>query len=224
MKTRYFTLIVLLTLLGLTDCKKDEEEKVIETPRAPTGTFTDPRDEQVYNTIDIGTQVWFAENLNYETSNSHWYDNDPVNGDIYGRLYSGHAALNVCPTGWHLPSDDEWKTLEMYLGMSQSEADTEGDRGFGAKVGKKLKSTSLWNYNGNGTNSSGFSGLPGGEVGFYGAPIFYNLGGNGYWYTSTKYSSEFSWFRQLQYTNDNIGRKKMHYIRQYSIRCVKDSL
>ena len=134
----YFTSFILLSLLlTIANCSKDEKEEVIDPSRAPTGTFTDPRDGQVYNTIDIGAQVWFAENLNYETPNSHWYDNDSANGDIYGSLYNLDEALNACPTGWHLPSDDEWKIMEMELGMSQHEANLEGVRGEG--VGRKLK-------------------------------------------------------------------------------------
>lgn len=70
-----------------------------------TGTFTDPRDGQTYATVEIGNQTWFAQNLNYETSNSWTYIDDPANGDIYGRLYTWEAALNACPSGWHLPGD-----------------------------------------------------------------------------------------------------------------------
>ena len=144
MKKYSLTLIVLIALLILTDCKKEEEE-VIEPSRAPTGTFTDPRDRQVYNTIDIGTQVWFAENLNYETSNSHWYDNDSVNGDIYGRLYNLDEALNACPTGWHLPNDAEWTELFDYLGGA-------------AIAGGKIKEvTYSWRSPNYASNESGFS-------------------------------------------------------------------
>ena len=67
-------------------CKKDEDEP--NDPTSPTATFTDPRDGQVYNIVTIGSKTWFAENLNYQTTNSLWYNNSLVNGDIYGRLYT----------------------------------------------------------------------------------------------------------------------------------------
>ena len=219
----YFTSFILLSLLlTIANCSKDEKEEVIDPSRAPTGTFTDPRDGQVYNTIDIGAQVWFAENLNYETPNSHWYDNDSANGDIYGSLYNLDEALNACPTGWHLPSDDEWKIMEMELGMSQHEANLEGVRGEG--VGRKLKSTSGWEENGNGTNSSGFNGLPGGssitdEDGLF----FINDFRWGMWRTSTEYSSKDNYSRWLIFNRDRVIRNKPIWANSnQSIRCIKD--
>jgi PKD repeat protein len=80
------------------------------------GTFTDPRDGQTYQTVEIGSQTWMAENLNYETSNSWTYNNDPGYGNIYGRLYNWEAALSACPSGWHLPDKDEFNTLIVFLG------------------------------------------------------------------------------------------------------------
>ncbi|MCF8307388.1 MAG: hypothetical protein K9I68_00105 [Bacteroidales bacterium] len=183
-----------------------------------TGTFTDPRDGQTYETVEIGNQVWFAENLNYETDNSWCYDNDPDNGDTYGRLYNWEAALDACPDGWHLPSDEEWKTLEMELGMSQSEADDDGWRGY--DQGEQMKSTSGWNSNGNGTNSSGFSALPGGFRHSDGS--FYTLGNIGHWWSATEFSGSYAWFRVLGSGRDQVHRDGSDKAGGYSVRCLKD--
>ena len=110
-----------------------------------------------------------AENLNYKTTKRCCYNNNAVNCEKYGRLYNWDAALKACPLGWHLPSDVEWKTLEMYLGMSQSMSHDKGYRG--TYEGKQMKFTSGWADNGNGTNSSGFDALPGG--GCYRSGSFY---------------------------------------------------
>ncbi len=64
----------------------------------------------------LGTQTWFAENLNYHTGFSRWYDNHTDNGDVYGRLYTWDAAMTAYPDGWHLPTDEEYKTFEINLG------------------------------------------------------------------------------------------------------------
>ncbi|MCF8231506.1 MAG: Ig-like domain-containing protein [Bacteroidales bacterium] len=180
-----------------------------------TGSFTDPRDGQTYETVEIGSQVWFAENLNYETDNSWWYDNEPDNGDTYGRLYTYEAALNACPDGWHLPSDEEWKTLEMELGMSQSEADDTFYRG--TDQGEQMKSTSGWNNNGNGTNSSGFSALPGGYRTTSGS--FSDLGYFGYWWS---YTHNISWYRGMSFNGDRVYRYyKFNNDYGFSVRCLK---
>ena len=186
-----------------------------------TGTFTDPRDGQTYTTIEIGSQTWFAENLNYEIPNSWWYDNSIANGDIYGRLYTWDAALNACPSGWHLPSDDEWKTLEMALGMSQSEADDIGFRG--TDEGEKMKSTTGWNNNGNGTNSSGFNALPGGGRDSSWSS-FDDLGIFGYWWSSSEYSgTDAAWARYLTNESGQVYRDNYFYkATGFSVRCVKN--
>jgi len=182
-----------------------------------SGTFTDPRDGQSYNTIEIGSQTWFAENLNYETTNSWWYDNSSANGDVYGRLYTWDAALTACPSGWILPSDDEWKTLEMQLGMSQSQANATGWRG--TDEGKKLKSTSGWYNNGNGTNSSGFSALPGGYRNHDGS--FDDVEKYAYFWSSTELGAH-AWDRILYYYDAEVYRYNDDQGYGFSVRCVKD--
>ena len=147
-----------------------------------TGVFTDARDGQEYTYVVIGNQIWMAENLKYLPSVSspetgsytepYYYVYDYFGNNVsqakntynyktYGVLYNWTAATDACPAGSHLPTANEWKTLEMYLGMSQSDADATEWRG--SDQGEKMKSTSGWYDNGNGTNSSGFNALPGGS-------------------------------------------------------------
>ncbi len=183
-----------------------------------TGTFTDPRDGQTYATIEIGSQIWFAENINYEMGDSWWYDNSSANGDVYGRLYTWDAALNACPNGWYLPNDEEWKTMEMYLGMSQSEADNTSYRG--TDEGEKMKTISGWNDNGNGTNSSGFNAFPGGFRSNFGS--FSRLGSYGLWWSSTEYSGSRAWFRDMYYNSDQVHRDGSYKTYGFSVRCLKD--
>ncbi len=180
-------------------------------------TFTDPRDGQVYDIVDIGNQAWFAENLNYETSNSWCYDNNSGYCDTHGRLYNWLSARTACPDGWHLPTDDEWKEMEKALGMSQSQADLAGWRG--TDEGKKLKSTSGWVSNGNGTNSSGFSALAAGKRG---TDSDFNY--KGLWalfWTDTQWSDN-AMYRLLTYEEDRIRRYNSSKYNAYSVRCLKD--
>lgn len=210
-----FVILGFISILQIS-CTKDKTDP--ETNEIPN-SFTDSRDGQVYKTVEIGTQTWFAENLNYETTNSWWYDNSSTKGDIYGRLYSWADALTACPSGWHLPSDIEWKQLEMHLGMSQSEADAINDRG--TDEGKILKSTSGWNTNdGNGTDAVGFSALPGGyfsEIDSHFNGLLYV----GCWWQATAYSSTSAWYRAFN-NSSTIHRYYSPKSTGYSIRCIKD--
>jgi len=178
---------------------------------------------QVYNTVLISNQCWLAENLNYEAGNSWCYDNDPSNCNTYGRLYDWETALGVCPDGWHLPGDDEWKILEGTVDsqypVGDPEWDGQGYRGFDA--GKNLKSTSGWNNNGNGTDLYGFGALPGGVRSSSGS--FDYLGFYGYWWSSSERSGSGAWLRRLSYDND--GSRRYYYYKTYgrSVRCLKDN-
>ena len=175
-------------------------------------------DGNSYAVVTIGTQTWMAENLNYETADSWTYDNDPANGDIYGRLYNWEAALTACPSGWSLPSDDEWKTLEIFLGMSQSQANATGFRG--TDEGEKMKSTSGWYNNGNGTNSSGFTALPGGYCDISGS--FIGLGDSDLWWSLSESSGTSAWYRGLHYNYDQVGRGYYNKAHGFSVRCLKN--
>jgi uncharacterized protein (TIGR02145 family) len=131
----------------------------------------------------------------------------------------------ICPSGWHIPSDEEWIELEMFLGMSESEASGSGMRG--TDQGSLMKSTTGWNdYNGssgNGTNSSGFNGLPGGDVecGFNGS--FEDVGEYGYWWSASESKSS-SWLRGLKYQNGSVDRWLYNELYDaFSARCISDS-
>ncbi|MDR2731890.1 MAG: fibrobacter succinogenes major paralogous domain-containing protein [Fibromonadaceae bacterium] len=112
--------------------------------------FTDTRNNKSYASVVIGTQVWMAENLNYNAEGSLCYNNLESNCDKYGRLYDWEAAIEVCPDGWHLPTYAEWDELVIAIGGY----DTSG---------KYLKATEGWEMdNSNGTDDFGFAALPGG--------------------------------------------------------------
>jgi len=177
------------------------------------GTITDPRDDQTYSIVTIGSQTWFAENLNYETDNSWWYDNSSANGDVYGRLYTWIAGQAACPPGWHTSSDDDWKTLEMYLGMSQIEADKNETRG--TDEGKKLKSTSN-----NGTDEVGFTALMGGRRSPNGSSFY--IGTMGYWWTITASNFNGGVYRSLTTSADDVYRNGYNVNYGMSVRCVKN--
>jgi len=202
-----------------------------------TGTITDI-DGNVYNTVKIGNQWWMAENLKVKhyrngdviphvTVDSVWaklstgarcvYNNDISNLDNYGYLYNLYAiedGRNIAIKGWHVPADEEWKELEMHLGMSQQEADSMGFRG--TNEGDKLKSTNDWD---SGTNIVGFSALPGGyrygNGGSYAG--FIGFGGYAYFWTA---SSNLA--RTLYHYESTIYRGGGVRYFGYSIRLVKD--
>jgi len=181
------------------------------------GTVTDPRDDQTYKIVTIGTQTWFAENLNYETADSWWYNDDEANGDVYGRLYTWDAAVAACPGGWRLSHDDDWKTLEMLLGMSQSEADKTEERG--TDEGKKLKSTSGWSSDGNGTDEVGFSALPGGRRQSGGQ--FSGIVSSGEWWTSDELGTTQGGRRYIPGNDDRVVRTSYNKEHGFSVRCIK---
>ena len=214
---------------------KDNKGNVTESPvwdfstqpNGGYGTMYDERDGQTYITVDIGDQTWMAENLNYETTDSWWYNNDSAFSDIYGRLYTWESALNACPIGWHLPTDDEWKELEMFLGMSQSQADQTEFRGI--IEGSKLKSGPLfemyWYYDGHGFDEVGFAAHPGGYIEtWWGGAVtnFHSMGTMGIWWSATEYSSTSAWTRNLWYADCGVCR--YHYSKEdgNSVRCVRD--
>ncbi|MGE5458675.1 MAG: FISUMP domain-containing protein, partial [Methanococcaceae archaeon] len=133
-------------------------------------TFTDKRDGKQYKTIIIGNKIWLGQNLNYETKSGSWYyNNDPANGEKYGRLYTWDAAKAACPAGWHLPSMDEFKSLIREVNNN----------------GNLLKVVGEENNSGAGENGIGFSAVLGGSRG--GGGDFWELGRIAKFWSSTKY-------------------------------------
>jgi uncharacterized protein (TIGR02145 family) len=173
-----------------------------------SGSFTDRRDSKSYKTIIIGGKMWMAENLNYKTSSGSWcYGGADSNCVKYGRLYNWETAKTVCPSGWHLPDTAEWRRLVEAAGGSSN-------------AGKKLKSTSGWNNNGNGTDDFGFSALPGG---YRSAGGSFNTAGNyGYWWTATEYGGGNAYYRGMGYNYGTVDEGSNGVGYGFSVRCRED--
>ena len=202
--------------------------------------FTDGRDGRSYSASKIGDQIWMVENLAYlpAVSPPDWESESlelyyvygyagtdvsqargSINYSTYGVLYNWPAAMNACPDGWHLPADDEWKALEIYLGMDPGDANQVRWRLTG-EVGRKLKKMSGWDSQGNGDNSSGFNAVPGGSRGaggnFSGIGMYCNF------WSSTLNSISLPWNRFLSYENIGVSRYGWNNSLGFSVRCLKN--
>ncbi len=226
--------VVLLILAG---CKKDDPGGV-QSGLEPDGYFY--CDDRNYGYKVYGTQTWMTDNVAYlpsvvppSTSSEtipYYYvygyeGTNPIaakateNYKKYGVLYNWAAAKkNACPPGWHLPSDDEWKTLEKFLGMSASEADSVGAR-FSGSVGYHMKSTTDWYDSGNGDNSSGFKVLPGGMCTIQTSSNQNHLA---YFWTFTSWDVYMALERSLIYLDNYVARMPVSKSFGLSVRCVKD--
>ena len=254
MKTSYcFFVTILLGFVIINSCVKDEENPIVKDI-----------DGNVYHTVRIGHQVWMAENLKTTRYNDgaeiplvedidSWsvltepgfcfYNNDSLtnhflNREVYGALYNWNTinSKKLCPAGWHIPSDDEWKSLEIYLGLTRTEADSTGWRGTGQ--GKLLMALFDWAIDTTGcwsdslllypsdthvrsvTNSTGFTALPGGIRNSDGT--FSDIRNRGNWWSSTKEGSNTAIVRSLKYNSNNIYRLNLDTRLGCSVRCVKD--
>jgi len=218
------------------------EQDIIDAIRF--GSFLDSRDNQFYKTVTIGTQTWMAENLNFGTridgvsnqdSNSiiekYCYSDSLANCTTYGGLYQWDEMMQytttpgtqgVCPTGWHLPTDTEWKTLEMELGMTQSQANTTGHRGTD-QASQLAGNEPIWANGGLDQNgafgSSGFAGLPAGSRSPSGS--FINSPFGGYFWSSSEGGGG-AWSRYLIFDNPKVYRHDDNKSYGFSVRCVQD--
>ncbi len=186
-----------------------------------------------------GNTTWAALGNNNTDDAYCYYDNSASNSNTYGALYTWAAVMGdnavssntnpsgvqgVCPTGWHLPSDNEWKELEIYLGMTQAEADNIGYRG--ATIGSKLAgNSSLWSSGSLILSTpfaiSGFEGFSGGQR-LWDSGNFASMSYGGYWWSSTSNNSNNAWYRELNYFSSGVYRNNQEKSRGFSVRCVKD--
>ena len=196
----------------------------------------------LYNTVLVGTKLWMTENLRTTILNDNtqipeiqdntlwvgattpaycWYYNDPTFKPTYGALYNWHAINSgkLCPSGWHVPTDDEFNALEISLGMAADQATVWGWRG--TDHGLKIKNTTGWTENGNGTNTSGLSALPGG----------YRFGADGqfvlqttitYWWTATEHDADRAWYRRLDSSSSQVYRASTLKKGGKYVRCVRN--
>lgn len=173
-------------------------------------SITDNRDGKKYKTVKISGRNWMAENLNYQPNSGSWcYDNNNSNCDKYGRLYDWSTAKSVCLSGWHLPSFEEWDELEGLVKFAD-----------GGDAGTKLKSTSGWDGNGNGTDDFGFSGLPGGNRRPNGEFVY--IGRYGNWWTTKKNSNGEAYRRNLASDEYGVGVFSGDTSYSFSVRCVQN--
>ena len=207
-------------------------------------------DNNVYKTVKIGKQIWMAENLkttkyrngdtigtttpatlDISTENIpkyQWaYENDESKVAIYGRLYTWYVTTdsrNICPKGWHVPTDAEWTILTDYLINNGF-----GNGGSGMEITKSMAATSGWIANslkgnvGNdqlSNNSSGFSAFAGGYR--YGIGSFNELGSYSYWWSSTEVNSTTAWYRNLSEQRNDAYRDNTNKQNGISVRCLKD--
>lgn len=245
----YLPALLLIFLLTVS-CQQEDVVPVSPQPQQPsvmTGTVEDNEGNE-YNTVVIGNQEWMAENLRTTT----YCNGDPITlgtpeawgplvqegfwgylfddaqyDSIYGKLYNWYAVddqRNVCPCGWHVPSDLEWTVLTDYLG---------GETWAGGKM-KSIETQSPpaqppnWETPNEGaTNESGFSGLPAGTRGNEG-PIWFNSGRYAYWWSSTENINAFGQPTSLAYVRivfwlvPGCLRVPDHKSEGFSIRCLKD--
>ncbi len=213
----------------------------IPCPGTPTVTY----EGQVYNTIQIFSQCWLKENLNIgtmipgsqnQTNNGimekYCYDNNPDSCTKYGGLYQWNemmqyttqqGAQGLCPPGWHLPTDEEWKVLEgavdSQYGIGNPLWDFNLYRGFDAGI--NLKSNSGWYGNVNGYDHYGFSGLPGGS-GFFLSGAFFDIGTKGNWWTSTPNDDSDGSARTLSTESQGMFRMGINMQGSLSVRCLRD--
>jgi uncharacterized protein (TIGR02145 family) len=240
----YSVIIIFSFSAFICSCEKDSAQKGI---RDFEGNF--------YPTVKIGTQEWMSENLrsvkfndgtNIENVEGHnewaalstaaycWYNNDEVNyKDTYGALYNWYAVNSgiLCPTGWHIPTDEEWTILQEYLiknGYNFDGSTTDN------KYALALSSKTGWNLSDvegavgsldypNKRNTTGFNALPGG-VRDANQKIFGSIGNYGMWWTSSETNYDNAWDRGLATGEISLNKGNVLKVHGFSVRCVKSKL
>jgi uncharacterized protein (TIGR02145 family) len=237
-KTPLMLFIVLITAIQLSSCGGSSKDGT-----SKDGTSKDETSkENTIKEVTIGKQVWMSENLNVDKfrngeaipeakTEEDWknagknkqpawcyYNNNPDNGERYGKLYNWYAVNDprgLAPAGFKVPTDDEWNRLIDFLGGE-------------SLAGKSMKSIKFWAdiekdgivRSGNGTNESGFAGLPGGYRGGYGG--FFSVGSGGNWWSSSEDDALNAWFRNLNYNNGSANQDYFSKRLGFSVRCLRD--
>jgi uncharacterized protein (TIGR02145 family) len=232
------SILIAFLLMMQNGCKqKLDVPGIVFNPTVYYGSMTD-QDGNTYKTVTIGTQVWMAENLRTTTYRNgdpvpqvtgdvQWvalttgaecsYYNEEKYVPVFGRLYNWYAvndSRNIAPEGWHVPSDNEWSTLESFLGDSIA--------------AKKLKESGMTHWlsypmTHNATNETGFTALPGGfryEI-LYDRTFWY-MNFYGRWWSTTGSDASKAWSREMYTDDDSVARFESKKLYGYSIRCVKD--
>lgn len=188
----------------------------------------------IYEGIRIETQEWMNVNLDVSVfrngdpipearTDEEWrkagqegkpawccYENKTENGGKYGKLYNWYAVTDprgLAPAGWHVSSDAEWRNTTDYLGGEDA-------------AGTKMKSSNGWTDDGNGTNESGFTGLPGGCRDLNGR--FGYIDKIGYWWSSTEYNTTLAWYRCIDRSPYYVYRTNYYKQNGLSVRCIRD--
>ena len=205
-------------------------------------------DGNVYKTVKIGDQWWMAENLKvrHYRNNTSIYYNSSMTGSIWaslntgaycylndreqfnGNLYNWYAVNNtngLAPEGWRIPTDEDWKKLEIFVGMNPDTVGMTGWRGRheGEKLKARLRESYYWtlDISINNTDESGFSALPGGirlYDGSFGDALQNNTG---FWWSSTEIENGQIWYRYLDYKYGGVFRYYTHKSSGLSVRCIK---
>jgi uncharacterized protein (TIGR02145 family) len=214
-----FTVIFIATALTFS-CSKDKDE-------GDSGGGCEGDSIANYRTVKIGDQTWMAENLNCKINGSNCYGNNPANCAQYGRLYEWATAMalsancnanscasqinakhrGICPSGWHIPSEDEWKTLTDLAGGEEI-------------AGKYLKSTSGWNEGENGQDTHEFAAFPGGAGHFPG--YFDGIGEIGNWWSTSEHKNSNAYIIRMYSNEERAHWRNDDKNNLYSVRCVQD--
>lgn len=208
------------------------------------GTPTVDYGGKTYNTIQVMNQCWLKENLDIGTMilndeepadnqliEKYCMENEPDSCDVYGGFYQWGEMMQyttqnnqgICPDGWHIPSDEEFKIMEGAVDSQYGIGSYEWDNNFyrGLDAGTMLKSSSLWHNDGNGSDAFGVNIIPAGYKGTDG--FFYNQYRDAFFWTATESDPGYAWYRYFSYSRDNIMRNDNNETqRGYSVRCIKD--
>ena len=233
MKTRRTNFLSSLMIMGmlfflLTSCSKKDT--------TPTPLTVTDMDGNIYQTVTIGSQIWMAENLKTTKFNDgspipfvpdsslwgsltspgfcYYYNNPGVYKAAYGAMYNWYAVNSgkLAPTGWHVPTKDEWTLLTNYLG---------GDSLAGGKM--KLNSPYYWYYSNKGaTNSSGFTALPGGYRYYMDNSAFFLLGAVGNWWSATQNDNANAFYLSIGTESASSSQGSDNKANGFRIRCIKD--